>query len=76
MMQVLLDEEVFSIYCPTADEVSSLEQEIQDMDLVYNDDAILRDLVMEALDSYLSGSTTFDDAVSSAENKINLYLGE
>lgn len=76
MMQVLLDEEVFSIYCPTADEVSSLEQEIQDMDLVYNDDAILRDMVMEALDSYLSGSTTFDDAVSAAENKINLYLGE
>ena len=76
MIQVLLDEEVFSIYCPMADEVSSLEQEIQDMDLVYNDDAILRDMVMEALDSYLSGNTTFDDAVSSAENKINLYLGE
>lgn len=68
--------ESFMIYRPTDDEIASLEQEIKEMDNVFTDDVILRNIVMEALQSYLSGSAALQDAVSSAENRINLYLGE
>lgn len=70
------EEESFMLYRPTDDEIASLEQEIKEIDNVFTDDVILRNIVMEALQSYLSGSATLQDAVSSAENRINLYLGE
>lgn len=70
------EKESFMIYRPTDDEIDSLEQEIKEIDNVFTDDVIMRNIVMEALQSYLSGSATLQDAVSSAENRINLYLGE
>lgn len=68
--------ESFMLYRPADDEIASLEQEIKGIDNVFTDDAILRNIVMEELRSYLSKSATLEDAVSSAENRINLYLGE
>lgn len=70
------EKESFKVYRPTEDEIDSLEQEIKGIDNVFTDDVILRNIVMEALQSYLSGSASLEDAVSSAENRINLYLGE
>lgn len=37
---------------------------------------MIRDIVMETLESYLNGSTDLEDAVASVTNRINLYLGE
>ena len=39
------------------------------MNHVFTDDVILRDIVREALTSYLNGSTGLDDAVSAAANR-------
>lgn len=72
----LSEEESFRIYCLPKDEIDSLEQEIKEINNVFTDDVIVRDIVMEALGSYLSGTVSLEEAVSSAGNKINLYLGE
>lgn len=72
----LSGEESFLIYCLSKDEIDSLEQEIKELNNVFTDDVIVRDIIMEALGSYLSGTVSLEEAVSSAGNKINLYLGE
>ncbi len=72
----LSEEENFLVYCPSKGETDALEQEIKELDQVFTDDLVVRDTVMEALGSYLSGTVSLEDAVSSAENKLNLYLGE
>ncbi len=72
----LSEEENFLVYCPSKEETDALEQEIKELDQVFTDDLVVRDTVMEALGSYLSGTVSLEDAVSSAENKLNLYLGE
>ena len=70
------DMDSFYIYAPSEEENTSLEQQIRQMNHVFTDDVILRDIVREALTSYLNGSTGLDDAVSAAANRIDLYLGE
>ena len=70
------EEESFMVCRPTEGEAASMEQEVEGIGNVFTDDAVLRDIVMESLLSYLSKTVTLDDAVSSAENRINLYLGE
>ncbi|EOS46215.1 MAG: carbohydrate ABC transporter substrate-binding protein [Lachnospiraceae bacterium] len=72
----LSGEESFLIYYLSKDETDSLEQEIKEINNVFTDDVLVRDIVMEALGSYLSGAVSLEEAVSSAENKANLYLGE
>lgn len=68
--------ESFYIYAPTEEENASLEQQIKQIDHAFTEDVVVRDIVMETLESYLNGSTGLDDAVASATNRINLYLGE
>ncbi|MCI5858310.1 MAG: extracellular solute-binding protein [Blautia sp.] len=66
----------FYIYAPTEEENTSLEQQIRQIDHAFTEDVVVRDIVMETLASYLNGSTGLEDAVASATNRINLYLGE
>lgn len=70
------DVESFYIYAPTEEENASLEQQIKQIDHAFTEDVVLRDIVMEALESYLDGSVGLEDAVASAVNRIDLYLGE
>ena len=70
------DIESFYIYAPTEEENASLEQQIKQIDHAFTEDVVLRDIVMEALGSYLNGSAGLEDAVASAVNRIDLYLGE
>lgn len=51
------DMDSFYIYAPSEEENTSLEQQIRQMNHVFTDDVILRDIVREALTSYLNGST-------------------
>lgn len=78
LMEITLGEgeESFLIYCPAEEEIYSLEKVIKEIDKAFMDDVILRKIIMDELESYLSGSVTLEDAVSSAGNKIKLYLGE
>ena len=68
--------ESFYIYAPTEEENASLEQQIKQIDHAFTEDVVVRDIVMETLESYLNGSAGLEDAVASATNRINLYLGE
>ena len=68
--------ESFYIYAPTEEEIASLEQQIRQIDHAFTEDVVVRDIVMETLESYLNGSVGVEDAVASATNRINLYLGE
>ena len=68
--------ESFYIYAPTEEEIASLEQQIRQIDHAFTEDVVVRDIVMETLESYLNGSVGLEDAVASATNRINLYLGE
>lgn len=68
--------ESFYIYVPTEEEIASLEQQIRQIDHAFTEDVVVRDIVMETLESYLNGSVGLEDAVASATNRINLYLGE
>lgn len=68
--------ESFYIYAPTEEEIASLEQQIRQIDHAFTEDVVIRDIVMETLESYLNGSTDLEDAVASVTNRINLYLGE
>lgn len=70
------DIESFYIYAPTEEENASLEQQIKQIDHAFTEDVVLRDIVMEALESYLNGSAELKDAAASAVNRIDLYLGE
>lgn len=70
------EEKSFVIYSPDEKEIDSLEKEIKEIDDVCTDNVILRDITMEAMEAYLSGTVTMEDAVSSACNKIELYQGE
>lgn len=51
-------------------------QQIRQIDHAFTEDVVVRDIVMETLESYLNGSVGLEDAVASATNRINLYLGE
>lgn len=68
--------ESFYIYAPTEDENASLEQQIKQINHAFTEDVVIRDIVMETLESYLNGSIGLEDAVASVTNRINLYLGE
>lgn len=76
--ELVMGEELdsFLIYAPTENENDELEQQIKEMKTVYTEDAVLREIVMNAAKEYLDGQQSLNDAVSSAVNRINLYRGE
>lgn len=70
------EEENFLIYCPEQMKIESLEERIKELDKDFSDDVIIREIVMDELESYLSGTISLEEAVSIAGNKIELYLEE
>ena len=78
LFEMILGDEQ-SVYVYKTENESEIEQCVDlvgALSVPTNDDAVVRESVLEGLESYLGDSKTLSQVVSETVNRINLYLAE